>query len=96
MKTKMEIANYDNAIQTLRTQINVLDEQIVNLLKGRLQLVFQAREIKRIDQIPKHSLEREQVVLDNATYGTTGLEQDYLKEIYQVILATTRKIADQK
>lgn len=93
---KSILEKYDNEVQTLRTQINVLDDEIVKLLKERLELVFEAREIKQIDGLPLHCLERENVVLKNATYDTVGLEREYLQDIYTSLLEITRKIADQK
>lgn len=98
MKSKSDsnLDRFDNSIQTLRTQINVLDEKIVDLLKTRLQLVFQVREIKHIDEIPQHSMEREHVVIENATHNCCGLEKEYLAETYQALLTATRKVADKK
>lgn len=98
MKTNTtdEISNYDNEIQNMRTQINILDEKIVGLLKDRLQLVYQVREFKKIEGIPFHCPTREEVVVTNATAGTEGLEKQYLETIYKTLLEVTRTVADTK
>lgn len=87
---------YHNEIQTLRTEINILDDKIVNLLKERLNLVHQVREIKKIEGMPFHCPEREEVVLTNISFATTGLEKEYLTTIYKSLLDVTRTVADQK
>lgn len=94
--TTNEVTGYDNEIQNMRTQINILDEKIVNLLKERLQLVYQVREFKKIEGIPFHCPTREDVVVTNATAGTQGLEKEYLETVYRSLLEVTRKVADIK
>lgn len=94
--TTNEVTGYDNEIQNMRTQINILDEKIVNLLKERLQLVYQVREFKKIEGIPFHCPTREEVVVTNATAGTQGLEKEYLETVYRSLLEVTRKVADIK
>lgn len=91
-----EVAGYDNEIQNMRTQINIIDEKIVDLLKERLQLVCQVREIKKIEGLPFYCPTREEVVITNATEGTNGLEKEYLEAIYKTLLDVTRKVADIK
>jgi len=95
-QSSSHLENYDNEVQNLRTQINLLDGQIVSLLKDRLNLVHQTREIKQIDGIPMHSIDRESVVLKNVTHGADGLTKQYLQEVYQNLLEVTRRVADQK
>lgn len=94
--SESSLSHYDNSLQELRTQINLLDEQIAALLKERLSLVLQAREIKMIDGIPAHSTEREQVIVANVIDASVGLEREYLADIYQALLTTTRQVADKK
>ncbi len=94
--TTNEVTGYDNEIQNMRTQINILDEKIVGLLKERLQLVYQVREFKKIEGIPFHCPTREEVVVTNATAGTQGLEKEYLETVYRSLLEVTRKVADIK
>lgn len=98
MKTTLfnDIANYDNEIQTLRTQINLIDDKIVELLKERLTLVYQVREIKKIEGMPFFCPNREEVILANATTNTKGLEKEYIQDIYKTLIEATRKVADQK
>lgn len=85
---------YDNEIQNMRTEINILDDKIVNLLKKRLQLVYQIREFKKIDGIPFYCPNREDAVVAHVTQGTEGLEKEYLETIYRSLLTVTRKVAD--
>lgn len=94
--TNNEVNGYDNEIQNMRTQINILDDKIVKLLKERLQLVYQVREFKKIEGIPFHCPTREEIVVTNATEGTQGLEKEYLETIYRSLLEVTRKVADNK
>ena len=94
--TNNEVNGYDNEIQNMRTQINILDEKIVKLLKERLQLVYQVREFKKIESIPFHCPTREEVVLANISIGSEGLEREYLSQIYKTLLQVTRSVADQK
>lgn len=87
---------YSNEIQSLRTEINILDDKIVGHLKERLQLVHEVREFKKIEGLPFHCPDREEVVLANITTGSEGLEKEYLTQIYRTLLETTRTVADQK
>lgn len=88
--------SYSNEVQNLRTEINILDDKIVSLLKERLQLVHEVREFKKIEGLPFHCPDREEVVLSNITMGSEGLEKEYLSQIYKTLLETTRTVADQK
>jgi len=92
IKSDLELAKYDNAILEVRTDINILDEKIVELLKQRFQLVMQAEEIKQVDELPHLSKEREQVVLENVTFGLSGAQRSYVQEVYQQILASSREL----
>ena len=98
MKTTQftELPGYDNEIQNLRTQINLLDEDIADLLKQRLQLVHQVREFKKIEGLPFYCPTREEVVISNVAADSTGLEKEYLETIYKSLLEVTRKVADIK
>lgn len=93
-RTQNTLENFDNTVLELRTEINAIDDQICELLKKRLRLVFQTREVKQIDGLPKHSPERESAVIDHMIASSQGLEREYLEEVARALLVSTRKAAD--
>lgn len=85
---------YDNSIQELRTKINILDETIVDLLKKRFDLVCQVREIKHVDKMPQHNLDRENMVIQYAERNCSGLQKEYIHNVYAALMKITREMAD--
>lgn len=92
IKSNQFNSKYDHAILEVRTEINILDEKIVELLKQRHQLVLQAEEIKVVDELPQISHEREQVVLENVLFGLAGSQKTYVQKVYQQILSSSREV----
>lgn len=90
------LSNYDNDVQELRTQINIVDEAIVDLLKKRMDLVIQVREFKSIDQMPSHNMAREKQVIENVANSCTGLTKEFVARVYCHLLEITRELADKK
>ncbi len=86
--------NYE--VLAMRTEINILDDKIVDLLKQRLSLVHQVREVKHIEGLPFHNSAREDIILGRATSDADEYEQEYLAAIYKSLLEVTRTVADKK
>lgn len=86
--------NYDNELQEIRTRINLLDETIVDLLKKRFDLVCQAREIKHVDGLPQHNFDREKMVIKYAEENSSGLQKEYIHNVYEALMKVTRDMAD--
>ena len=64
--------NLDSRLQTLRQRIDTLDKQLIQLLNDRAEVVVQIGEIKRDDNVPVYSPERERSVLQQVREWNKG------------------------
>lgn len=74
MSEKSNVANrnLDSRLQTLRQRIDTLDKQLIQLLNDRAEVVVQIGEIKRDDNVPVYSPERERSVLQQVREWNKG------------------------
>ena len=77
----------------LRTQIDVLDREIVRLLNDRMRVVEDIGRIKRLARLPIYEPKREDQVFANVTEANAGpLTQGGLRRIFERIIDEMRTI----
>ncbi|MBC7129817.1 chorismate mutase [Candidatus Bathyarchaeota archaeon] len=84
-------------IEQLRKKIDEIDEEILSLLKERIEISKQIGEVKRNKGLPIKDLERElekyQQVAKKAI--ELGLNAENVKNIYKNIIKMSRQIQEQ-
>lgn len=78
----------------LREKINFIDNEIINLLTKRNELSKEIGEIKKINNLPIRDEKREEEMLSwvNEISENKGLNVDYIKKIFQLILQESNRI----
>jgi len=82
-------------IDTIREQINQIDEQIVRLLDERAELVKEIGEYKKSQNIPVYHPEREQEVKERVMALSKGVfPQKALMQIFTEIMSAARSLEE--
>lgn len=80
-------------IETLRKQIDEIDDQLIKLLNARADIALKLGKLKRQKDIPILNTTREKAILDKIPPVNTGpLGDKQLKEIFLMIIQTCRDI----
>lgn len=76
-------------LKPYRVRINVIDEQILQLLRRRYDVIEEVAKIKARDNIPAHIQERVDEVRENAARlaAEKGLDEDFIRELYAQLIA---------
>jgi len=79
-------------IERLRTEIDEVNTELLDLLERRLDLSVQVGEIKQSSGLPLYSEERERDLLDRfrAEAAERGIDPDYVEELMAVVLVHSR------
>ena len=82
----------DNRIAKLRTDIDAVNAELLDLLERRLDLSVQVGEIKQRAGLPLYSEERERDLLDRFRTEAIarGIDPDYVEELMAVVLVHSR------
>ena len=80
------------SLDDLREAIDSIDEQIVSLMAKRQKVVKRVTEIKKARNLPVYHPSREEdLITHRRSQGAeTGLDPDFLEELYRVILRQSR------
>jgi monofunctional chorismate mutase len=77
----------EEQIVELRKRVDEIDQQIVELLNQRAEIVLKIRRLKSENQLPLYDPEREEEIFEKVTSVNAGpLYDDSLREIYERIL----------
>jgi len=80
-------------INNIRSQIDRIDQQILNLLNERMELVKQIGELKRTTKAAVYRPEREQAIIERlSTLNSGRLSPQAIEAIYLEIFAVSRNI----
>jgi chorismate mutase len=84
----------NNDLAKLRGEIDNIDNQITDLLIGRIGVSHQVAELKRSLKIAVRDVKREEELLAAiAKRGKAkGLNEDFLRQLYDLILQESRRI----
>lgn len=63
---------FQNKINSLRTQIDVLDSQILSLLNERFEYVLAIHNLKKQFHLQKKDIERENKIIENLILSNKG------------------------
>jgi chorismate mutase len=82
-------------LESLRSQIDGLDRQIVKLLNQRAKLGLQAGKTKLQNGLPIADTEREREVMIRVAMANEGpLPQDALLALYRLLIETIRRLEE--
>jgi chorismate mutase-like protein len=74
-------------LDTLRTQIDELDVELLRLLNKRASIVLNIQEIKKDQGTPSYSAKRESQILDRVRSANEGpLPNEAIEDIFRCIL----------
>lgn len=77
-----------------RSQIDVIDQEIVVLVERRMKLSQKIGEIKRLQDLPIEHSEREKSVLESL-YKSSLLDKETIKSLYDVIFILSKRCQDE-
>jgi chorismate mutase/prephenate dehydratase len=79
-------------LDELRTQLDVIDEQVVALLSERAQVILKVADVKRRQNLPVYIPEREAFIIERLRAMNPGpLSGDTIERIYRTIIEEMRK-----
>lgn len=82
-------------IEKLRTEIDVIDEEILKLLNKRARIVLEIARIKRDNRVKFYSPEREQQIIERLISLNKGpFPNDTLKALYREILSASLSLEE--
>ena len=83
----------DKRIQTLRKQIDDLDEEIIRLLKTRMQISKKVGLLKEKLHIPIEDKSRENEIIDRLTSKAgENLSEEQLIRIFTAVFKTSKQV----
>ena len=85
----------ENRLQTLRQEVDCLNERILNLVQGRGELVLEIAKIKQAQGLAGYDPQRELEMLQRLTAAASGpFGPDEIKEIFKAIFRASLDIQD--
>lgn len=81
-------------IDDLREQIDILDKQILSLLKERFVIAQEIGDLKKNNDLPVIDGEREALILEKLAEVSKkeGLELDFVHAVYELIFQESRRL----
>ena len=83
-----------DAIETLRMELDAVDEQIISLIAKRMAIARGIGRCKEVTKMPVHDGAREQAVGAHWTDAAKkhGLDKDEMEKILAIILGMSRSV----
>ena len=83
----------DKDIPTLRDEIDRIDREIVCLLKERVEITMNVGQLKADKSMAVEDIDRELEVFKNvsAIAGESGLDEEFVREIFRAIAKAIEK-----
>ena len=83
-------------LEQLRSKLGAIDESLLDQLRQRLECCVQIAKVKKANGVPMMQPHRIGVAQDRAArYAKDhGISQDFLRRLYDVIIAETCRIED--
>lgn len=84
-------------LKPYRERINAIDEQIIDLLRQRYDVIEEVGDIKARDNIPTVIPERIEQVRENAASmaEAKGLDADFIRKLYQQLIDHSCAVEDE-
>ena len=87
----MTIDNLTYLLMELRSKIDEIDFELIQLLKERMRLSIEVGEVKRSYDAPVYCPRREAEILERVGNGEYG---ESLQEVYREIFRVSRQVQD--
>lgn len=83
-------------LEKLRSDLDKIDEKLLNTLKARIDCCIQIGLYKRDNNIPMMQLDRINYVQERAArYAVeNGISTDFLRQLYELIISETCRVED--
>ncbi|NPE26555.1 chorismate mutase [Methanococcoides sp. SA1] len=81
----------NDEILALRTEIDNLDKEIIQLLEDRFELTKEIGEIKKSENIQVKDNNREEQIIENRI-SQTGLNEKFITKIFSTIMEESRRL----
>lgn len=83
-------------IEELRTRLDTLDNQMLDLLAKRAQVILQVADFKQQHNMPAHIPARESAIFERLRTTNPGpLSGDAIERIYRTVIEEMRKFEEQ-
>lgn len=83
-------------IDELRTCLDGIDNQMLDLLSKRAQVILQVADFKQKHQLPTHVPARESAIFERLRTTNPGpLSADAIERIYRTVIEEMRKFEEQ-
>lgn len=83
----------DRKLESIREQIDVLDEKIVKFLNDRANLSINIAQIKSQNKMPVLSKKRENILLEKIIAKNTGpFDSDAIRNIFNSIMNESKRL----
>lgn len=90
------MANLNDAqLNQIRKEIDILDNQILEMIEARFELVDKVAQTKKKKGLPIRDLAREEEVI-NSKIQKTDLPEEFVKKLYRLIIDTAIKMEKEK
>lgn len=81
----------DDMIDSLRKEIDAIDNEMMKLLVKRFEITKKIRRYKKENKLPVMDKAREEHIVQEKT-GSSGLPRKFIKDFYKVIFEESRRI----
>ena len=85
----------DKQLNEIRKEIDILDNQILELIEKRFELVEKVAKTKKEKGLPIRDIAREEEVI-NSKLQKTDLPEEFVKKLYRLIIDTAIKMEKEK
>jgi chorismate mutase-like protein len=83
----------DPELESLRSQIDEVDERILELLGQRVELVLRVGELKRTAGAAVYDPERERLVLERLTrHAVPPLDRETIRRVFERLIDESRRL----
>ncbi len=84
-------------IEEWRSQIDRIDERLLELLNERVQLALQIGREKRAQQLPIYAPERETQIIERLIASNSGpLDEHAVRRIFEAIVGESRRLQEEQ
>ncbi len=85
----------DKQLNEIRKEIDILDNQILELIEERFELVKKVAQTKKKKGLPIRDIAREEEIINNKIQKT-DLPEQFVKKLYRLIIDTSIKMEKEK
>jgi len=81
----------DEELINLRRQLNQIDNQLLQLLEARFEIINQVGEFKKDKGIPIEDLDREKEIIESKC-AKTDLDEEFIKKLFNIIFEESKRL----